>query len=215
MNEEILKIREELVALSSDAIATRALLDKLTEKEIEQHDAESFIHLDKKDILQEVDRDTCSVKRTRNGLYLRFYGGYDILIDEKLLTTANAAELLMEDVSKEKEEDREAVETAQSAVDMIFRLPMFVFSHPYTTYNIATMATRYLLLLQDMGEVPTEETENPELDKFFIQMNELMENFAAGLEKEGLEYERRNGISHGEEKTEGESQSESKSEEKS
>ena len=80
-----------------------------------------------------------------------------------------------------------------SAAEMVFRLPMFVLSHEATTLNIATMGLMYMNLLQKMGEVPTEESDNPEYDKALVQMNKLMENFAAGLEKEGKEYEKRMG----------------------
>jgi hypothetical protein len=57
--------------------------------------------------------------------------------------------------------------------------------------------------------VPTDETENPEYDKFLLQMNEMLDNFATGLEKEGKEYERRNSINVEKEvKTESEGESE-------
>ena len=70
---------------------------------------------------------------------------------------------------------------------------MFVFSSPETTYGIAEMATRYMLYLQRMGQVPVAETDNPEYDKFILQINEIVENFSKGLEEQGLEYERRMG----------------------
>jgi len=207
MTEDIIKIREELVGLSSDPIKTRELLDKLTEEEIFQHDLESTVHVGKNEIEEEKDFDFYKVCKTRNGYLIHYKGGYTVVVDEKLLSACGSMELLMSD---EKGED---VELAKNAVEMIFRLPLFVFSHPFTTYNIATMATGYLVYLQENGEVPTEETENPEYDKFIQSMNELMENFAAGLEKEGKEYERRNGINNGEKrtKTEGQGKDESQS----
>ena len=207
MTNEIIRLREELVGLSSDQIKTRELLDKLTEEEIFQHDVESVYHVGKNDIEEEKDFDFYKVCKTKNGYLIHYKGGYTVFANEKLLSTCSALELLMEDKGSEEEE------LAKSAIETIFRLPMYVFSHPETTYTIATIATKYLLYLQEKGEVPTEETDNPEYDKFIQQMNELMENFAAGLEKEGLEYERRNGINNGEEgketKDEGEGQGES------
>lgn len=200
MKEDIIKIREELVGMSSDPIKTRELMDKLTEEEIFQHDLESTVHIGKNEIEEEKDFDFYKVCKTRNGYILHYKGGYSVFAEDKLINTCGSLELLMSD---EKGED---IELAKNAVEMIFRLPLFVFSHPFTTYNIATMATGYLLYLQENGEVPTEETENPEYDKFIQQMNELMENFAAGLEKEGKEYERRNGINNGEERKETESE---------
>ena len=189
MNDEIIRLREELVGLSSDPIKTRELLDKLEGEVLWENHLESPIHIGKKDIKDEKDFDFYKVSKAGDGRYLLHYkGGYTVLADERLLTTCSALELLMEDKSSEEEE------LAKSAVELIFRLPLFVFSHPETTYAIATIATKYLLYLQEKGEVPTEETENPEYDKFIQQMNELMENFAIGLEKEGLEYEKRNNL---------------------
>jgi hypothetical protein len=97
-----------------------------------------------------------------------------------------------------------------SAAEQVFRLPMYVFSNTPTMLNIATIGLMYQNLLQKMGSVPTAETENPEYDKFLLQMSEMLDNFAAGLEKEGKEYEKRNGIDNGEKerRNEGESQGE-------
>ena len=78
-------------------------------------------------------------------------------------------------------------------------------------FSIATIATRYLVYLQDKGEVPTEETDNPEYDKALQMINEIVENITTGLEKEGKEWERRNGINveeEGEKQTEGEGKGE-------
>lgn len=200
MTDEIITIREELVGLSSDPIKTRELLDKLEGEVLWENHLESPIHIGKKDIKDEKDFDFYKVSRTAEGQYLLHYkGGYTVLVDEKLLTTCDALELLMEDKGSDEDMD-----LAKSAVEIIFRLPLFVFSHPATTFTIATIATMYLTYLQDNGEVPTEETDNPEFDKFMLQMSDMMENFVVGLEKEGKEYERRNGISDGnEEQTQG------------
>ena len=202
MNDEIIRLREELVGLSSDPIKTRELLDKLTEEEIFQHDIESTIHIGKNEIEEEKDFDFYKVCKTRDGYIIHYKGGYTVFANEKLLSTCDSIALLMEDNVETDPEDKEYIDLTKSAVELIFRLPLFVFSHPATTFNLATIATKYLVYLQEKGEVPTEDTENPEYDKFMQQMNELMENFAIGLEKEGLEYERRNGISHDEEKVE-------------
>ena len=198
MNEEIIRLREELVGLSSDPIKTRELLDKLTEEEIFQHDIESVYHVGKNDIEEEKDFDFYKVCKTRDGYLIHYKGGYTVFANEKLLSTCSALELLMEDKGSEEEE------LAKSAIETIFRIPLFVFSHPSTTFNIATMATKYLIYIQEKGEVPTEETDNPEYDKFITQMNEMLENFADGLEKEGKEYELRNGLNNGEEREEAE-----------
>jgi hypothetical protein len=45
-------------------------------------------------------------------------------------------------------------------------------------------------------------------------MNEMLDNFAAGLEKEGLEYEKRNGINHDKEEVKTESEGESEGSDK-
>ena len=199
MTDEIIRLREELVGLSSDPIKTRELLDKLTEEEIFQHDIESAYHVSKNDIEVEQDYDFYKVCKTHTGYLIHYNGGYTVYVDEKNLSACGAIELLMGD-----KHDDDGEELARSAVEMIFRLPLFVFSHAATTFNIATMATKYLIYLQENGEVPTEETENPEYDKFLLQMNEMLDNFAAGLEKEGKEYERRNGITDGTQEIEAE-----------
>lgn len=206
MKEDIIKYREELVALSSDPIKTRELLDKLTDEEIEQYRIDSTVHVGKKDIVEEKDFDYYKVCKTRSGYAIHYKGGYTIVADDKLISTCDAISMLTED-AEGSDEEKETFEITKSAIETIFRLPMFVFSNAATTFTIAEAATRYMLYLQQTGEVPTEETDNPEFDKFLQQMNELMENFADGLEKEGKEWERRNGINV-EERTQTESQGE-------
>ena len=211
MTDEIIRLREELVGLSSDPIKTRELLDKLTEEEIFQHDIESPFHVGKNDIEETKDLEVGKLHKTRNGYLLHYHGGYSVLVDEKLMSTASTLQQIMEGVPsdiKDKDE-REGVELMLNAAEQVFRLPMYVFSNTPTMLNIATMGLMYQNLLQKMGEVPTEETENPEYDKFLLQMNEMLDNFAAGLEKEGLEYEKRNGINHGKEEIKTESEGES------
>lgn len=196
MDNEIIRLREELVGLSSDPIKTRELLDKLTEEEISQHDNESPLHVGKNDIEETKDGEIYKLHKTRNGYLLHYHGGYTVLVDEKLMSTASALQQIMEGVPSDitDNEEREGVELALSAAEQIFRLPMYVFSHPETMFNIASMGLMYQNMLQKIGSVPTSETKNDEYDKFLLQMNELLDNFAAGLEKEGKEYERRNGI---------------------
>ena len=211
MTDEIIRLREELVGLSSDPIKTRELLDKLTEEEIFQHDIESPFHVGKNDIEETKDLEVGKLHKTKNGYLLHYHGGYSILVDEKLMSTASALQQIMDGVPSDitDKEEREGVELMLSAAEMVFRLPMFVLSHPVTTLNIATLGTMYMNLLQKIGSVPTEETENPELDKAIVQMNEFMEHAIKGLEKEGKEYERRMGINVEEEvKTESEGESE-------
>lgn len=211
MNDEIVKLRERLVELSSNPIETRDLLDKLTEAEIEQHDSESPFYVRKEDIKQTKDYKFYSVSKTTLGYMLRYKGGYDVFVDDKITTAADAMALLMDGVPAGiPEEEKESWELAISAVEMIMRAPMFVFSHPSTTFTMATVATKFLLYLQEKGEVPTPETENPEFDKFMEQMQELLDNFAVGLEKEGREYEKRMGIDNGTDKEQSESKSKSK-----
>ena len=196
MNNEIIRLREELVGLSSDPTKTKELLDKLTEEEIFQHDIESPLHVGKNDIEETKDGEIYKLHKTRNGYLLHYHGGYTVLVDEKLMSTASALQQIMEGVPSDitDNEEREGVELALSAAEQIFRLPMYVFSHPETMFNIASMGLMYQNMLQKIGSVPTSETKNDEYDKFLLQMNELLDNFAAGLEKEGKEYERRNGI---------------------
>lgn len=203
MKDSIIKLREQLVELSKDPIETRKLLDQLTEEEIEDSNIRSHFHVGEKDILETKDLEYAKVHRLRNGYLLHYHGGYSVLVDEKLLTTCQALEMLKNGVPEnmENQEDKEALTLANTAVETIFRLPMFVFSNEVVLYSIAEIATRYLLLLQKMGEVPTAETENPEFDKFILQINDFMENFAAGLEKEGKEYEKRMGYGKGKEES--------------
>ena len=215
MNDEIIRLREELVGLSSDPIKTRELLDKLTEEEILQHDIESPFHVGKNDIEETKDLEVGKLHKTKNGYLLHYHGGFSVLVDEKLMSTASTLQQIMQGIPSEitDEKEREGVGIVLDAAEQVFRLPMYVFSNIPTMLNIATMGVMYQTLLQTMGSVPTEETENPEYDKFLLQMNEMLVNFAAGLEKEGLEYERRNGISNGtEERKQGTVESESKGE---
>lgn len=210
MNDEIITIREELVGLSSDPIKTRELLDKLTEEEILQHDIESPFHVGKNDIEETKDLEVGKLHKTRNGYLLHYHGGFTVLVDERLMSTATALQQIMEGVPSDitDKEEREGVEIVLSAAEQVFRLPMYIFSNTPTMLNIATMGVMYQNLLQKMGSVPTAETENPEYDKFLLQVNELLDNFAAGLEKEGLEYEKRNGINHDKEEVKTESEGE-------
>lgn len=209
MNDEIIKIRERLVELSSDPIETRNLLDKLTEEEINQANIKSPFHVGENDIEDEKDLEFAKVCRTKKGYLIQYKGGYSILVNNKLLTPCMAIQSLIDGVPIDvtDKEEREAIELSNTAIEMIFRLPMFVFSNGMVMFNIAEMATRYLMLMQNMGEVPTEETENPEYDKFLGQMNDLMENFAAGMEKEEKEYAKRLGYGK-EEKSDSQGKSE-------
>lgn len=206
MTDSIIQLREKLVELSKDPIETRKLLDQLTEEEIDNANIQSPFHVGEKDIIETKDLEYAKVHRLINGYLLHYHGGYSVLVDEKLLTTCQALEMLKNGVPEnmEHQEDKEALTLANTAVETIFRLPMFAFSNEVVTYSIAEIATRYLLLLQKMGEVPTAETENPEFDKFILQINDFMENFAAGLEKEGKEYEKRMGYGESKEKNDGE-----------
>lgn len=211
MNDEIIRIREELVGLSSDPIKTRELLDKLEEEVVFKNSVESPFHVGKNDIEETKDLEVGKLHKTKEGYLLHYHGGYSVLVDEKLMSTASTLQQIMDGVPSDitDKDEREGVEMVLSAAEQVFRLPMYVFSNTPTMLNIATMGLMYQNLLQKIGEVPTAETENPEYDKFLLQMNELLDNFAAGLEKEGKEYERRNGINVEEEvKTESESESE-------
>lgn len=218
MSDEIIKIRERIVELSKDPIETRELLDKLTYEEIAQHDAECPIIVTKNEIEETKDGNVYKLHKTRNGYLLQYHGGYSVLVDDKLMSTASALQQIMDgvpaDASNEVNQEtgmseKDGIELMLSAAEMIFRLPMYVLSHEITTLNIATMGTMYINLLQKLGEVPTAETDNPEYDKALAQMSEFMENFAAGLEKEGKEYERRMG--YGEETDTQENKSQDKS----
>lgn len=222
MTDEIIRIREELVGLSSDPIKTRELLDKLTEEEIFQHDIESPFHVGKndieetKDIIGESGQEIGKFYRTRNGHCVHYYGGLTTYIDERLQSTSTVLEQLMEGVPKDitDMEEKESVEMVYSAAEQIFRLPMYVFLDNPTMLNVATFGLMLQNYWYKKGEVPTDDTENPEYDKFLLQMNQLLDNFAAGLEKEGKEYERRNGINNGEGKIKTESEGESEDSDK-
>lgn len=202
MTDSIIQLREKLVELSKDPIETRKLLDQLTEEEIDNANIRSPFHVGEKDILETKDLEYAKVHRLRNGYLLHYHGGYSVLIDEKLISAGDAIQMLIDGIpaGPVEPEEKEAIEMTMDAIETIFRLPMFVFSNEIVTFSIAEIATRYILLLQKMGEVPTAETENPEFDKFILQINDFMENFAAGLEKEGKEYEKR--MSHGKGKEE-------------
>ena len=220
MTDEIIKIRERLVELSTDPIETRELLDKLTYEEIAQHDADCPLIVTKNDITETKDRDVYKLHKTRNGYLLQYYGGYSVLVDDKLISTASALQQIMDGVPADASDEvnqetgmseKDGIELMLSAAEMVFRLPMFVLSHEITTLNIATMGTMYINMLQKFGEVPTAETDNPEYDKALTQMSEFMDNFAAGLEKEGKEYERRMGYGETETKSQGEDKDDSQS----
>ena len=98
MKDEIIKIREELVGLSSDQIKTRELLDKLTEEEIFQHDIESPFHVGKNDIEETKDLEVGKLHKTKNGYLLHYHGGFSVLVDEKLMSTASTLQQIMEGV---------------------------------------------------------------------------------------------------------------------
>lgn len=215
MTDEIIKLREQLVELSKDPIETRKLLDQLTEEEIEQANIESPFHVGKKDIVETKDIEVGKIHKTKNGYCLHYHGGYSILVDDKMIATASTLQQIMDGVPEDvtDKDEKEGVEIMLSAAEQIFRIPMYIFSHPITMLNMATMGLMYQNYIQKMGEVPTEETDNPEYDKFILQMNDLMENCISGLEKAGKEYEKRMG--YGEKvKNEGESESESEAEPK-
>ena len=198
MTDSIIQLREKLVELSKDPIETRKLLDQLTEEEIDNANIHSHFHVGEKDIEATKDLEFAKVHKTKNGYLLHYHGGYSVLVDEKLMNTCGAIQLLMDGKIDPLPEGltKEDVDTWNGAVEMVFRLPMFIFSNFESTITIAEIASRYMLLLQKMGEVPAPDTENPEYDKFITGINELLENFAAGLEKEGKEYEERMGIKH-------------------
>lgn len=204
MNNEITRLREQLVELSKDPIETRKLLDKLEEEEINDANIKSHFHVGEKDIEETKDFDHYVVHRTKNGYLLHYRGGYSILVDDKVASACSAMQMLMEGIPTEvkDEEERQAYEAALSAIEMVFRLPMFVFSNNNVTFTAAEVGLRYLLYLQNNGEVPTPESENAEYDKFIMQMNEMLENFASGLEKEGKEYEKRMGYGETERESE-------------
>lgn len=192
MKEEIVKLREELVANSKDEMLCRSLLDKLSEAVCDEHDKEHLFVIRKGEVEEKKDLDFMAIYKLHGGSVVRFKGGMDVYLDNKIISAQQAIDLFMQKMP-EDEKERETVEAAQMAVRYIFQLPMFVFSSPETTYGIAEMATRYMLYLQRMGQVPVAETDNPEYDKFILQINEMVENFSKGLEEQGLEYERRMG----------------------
>lgn len=218
MTYNIIELREQIVGLSKDPIETRKLLDQLAEEEIFNANVHSPFHVGEKDIVETKDGDYYKLHKTKDGYVLHYFGGYAVKVDDKLLSTASALDMIMHGIPDEMlngltDEQKENMKISMpNAIEMVFRLPMFILSHPETTFNVATMGVQYLLLLQRMGEVPTPETDNHEYDKYIAQMNELMENFATGLEKEGLEYEKRMGYAEENTKCQNQDQGESKAE---
>ena len=215
MSDEIIKIRERLVELSKDPIETRELLDRLTYEEIARHDAECPLIVTKNEIEETKDGDVYKLQRTRNGYLLQYYGGYSIFVDNRLILPSSALQQIMDGVPASASDkvipeigfsEKQSIQIMLEAAELMFRLPMIVLSNEAVYLNIATMVQMYKGLMQRIGEVPTAETDNPEYDKALAQMLEFMDNFAAGLKKEGKEYERRMGYV----KTETESQSEGK-----
>ena len=208
MTDSIIQLREKLVGLSKDPIETRKLLDQLTEEEIDNANIRSPFHVGEKDIEDTKDLQFAKVHKTKNGYLLHYHGGYSVLVDEKLMNTCGSMQLLMDGKIDPLPEGltKEDVDTWNGAVEMVFRLPMFIFNNFDATITIAEVASRYMLLLQKMGEVPTLDSENPEYDKFIVGINELMENFATGLEKQGKEYEKRMGYGKGQIEGQGENQ---------
>ena len=185
MTDSIIKLREQLVELSTDPMETRKLLDQLTEEEIDNANIHSPFHVGEKDIIETRDLEFAKVHKTKNGYLLHYHSGYSILVDDKNISAATALDSLLEGADKNMpEEEQEAIKLANNAVETIFRLPMFIFSHPLSTYTIAEIGLRYMLLLQELGEIPTGESDNPAYDKYIMQINEIMENFTKGLETE-------------------------------
>lgn len=214
MTDKIIKLREQLVGMCSDKIEAQKLLDQLEEAVEDRVRVESEFYVGKKDILETKDEGHYRLHRTKSGFLMHYVGGYSILVDDRMRSVASALDDFMEGVPADvtDPDEIESYELAYNAIEMVMRLPMFVFSNPSTTFAIAEMGTRYLLLLQKMGAVPTDETANPEYDRFLSKMYELLDDFATGMEKENLEYERRNGIDNGESKREIESSGEDKGE---
>ena len=112
--DSIIELREKLVELSTDPIETRKLLDQLTEEEVDQANIHSPFHVGEKDILETKDNEIYKVHKTRNGYVIHYHGGYSILIDERLQTTAEAVRLLMENAPMDAtKEDRENLDLAR------------------------------------------------------------------------------------------------------
>lgn len=195
MFENIIELREKLVGLSKDPVETRKLLDQLTEAEVDKVATESHFHVGKNDIEETKDFEFYKIHKCKTGYLLHYHGGYSVFVDNKLLTPASCLQQLMDGVPEDvtEKEDRENWEMLLSATEMVFRMPMFVLSNLDVTLATATCGLRYLVYLQEKGEVPTPDVENPEFDKAMMQINEFAENLAKGLEKEGKEYEKRMG----------------------
>ena len=208
MTDSIIQLREKLVELSKDPIETRKLLDQLTDEEIDYANVHSHFHVGEKDIEETKDLGFAKVHKLKNGYLLHYHGGYSVLVDEKMLSAGGALQMLLDGVPARPIDpsEKKAIELTNTAIETIFRLPMFVFSNDVVTYSIAEIATRYILLLQKMGTVPTPDAENPEYDKFIVQINEMIEKIVAGLEKQGKEYEKRMGYGERKEESNGEDQ---------
>lgn len=195
MNNDIVDVRERIVALSTDPAETRALLDRLTDLEVAAAVSESTVHVGKDDVVETKELNGARLHRTKTGFLLHNYGGYDVVVDERMVGTCSALQMLMEGTAAEIPDGltAEDVEEWNIAVEMVFRLPMFVFGSVETTMFISESAYRYLMFLQKVSEVPTPDSENPEYDRFVAGLSSLFEDLAKGIERQGKEYEERMG----------------------
>jgi len=193
--DKITDLRAQIVALSKDPEQTKKLLDQLSNAVCEDMEEKSEVLVKKSDIVEQKNFTSHRVIETKTGHVIHYKGGYTVIVDNKLLNATEMVSLMMHGPEKGlSKEDKDATLVAINAIDTIFRLPIFVFTNPNTTYTIAEVATRYMILLQDMGQVPTEDNPNPEYDAFLKGIAELVDKFAEGLEKEGREYEKSVGI---------------------
>lgn len=210
MNEEIVKIRTKIVENSTDKEAAKDLLDSLTTVLEDEFKDKQLFAIDRANVKESRDLETHVIHATDRGYLLEYRGGMKVFVEDRLISPASILEMLMhQEASKmqlDTDEEREHFDAAMSAAETIFRLPMFIFSHAESMYAISTIALQYMLLLQELGQVPTEDqADDPEVEKFSRQLAETLDTMSSLLEKQAKEYEQEHKteeISDGKEKSE-------------
>lgn len=210
MNEEIVKIRTKIVDNSTDREVAKDLLDALTTVLEGEFKDKQLFAIDRADVKESRDLDTHVIHATDRGYLLEYRGGMKVFVEDRLISPASILEMMMHpEASKmqlDSDEEREHFDDAISAAETIFRLPMFIFSHTESMYAISTIALRYMLLLQELGQVPTEEqADDPKVERFTKLLAETLDSMSEILESQAKEYKQENKmeeISDGKEKSE-------------
>lgn len=196
MNDTIVDIRTKIVEQCSDKEKVKDLLDSLTEEVENDLMKKQIVSVDKDHIVTQKDFDTHVIYETDRGYLLSYKGGYDVVVDSRMSSAADALDFILHNDRLQAEADdkdhAEDLEVAASAMEVIFRLPMFIFSHADCTFSIASIATQYMLLLQDLGKVPTkDDDDDPKVQEFMRQLATTIDTLSEIMEEQGKEYERK------------------------